>query len=333
MLVPQLWILVLVAYAGLACAYLFPHDFRNTNTAYIWLAWLAFMLRTFLFQAGLFFLLVAGAAAILRRWGLLAATTPLLVVMLGQAVWSYLPKHPPAARGETLRVMSFNLLMPNRCADAVVAEVRAADADIVLLQEYAPHWQAAFEAGLGDDYPCRHQVPRDDCFGQAVFSRRPFVGRVDDGLLLGDWPLPQARFVVQLDGRDVAFYNIHLMPPKSGAYTVTQRAQFTDLLALLRAERLPTVLCGDFNFTNASAFADELERLGFVDVHVLNGRGRGTTWLNLGVARWLPGVRLDHIYISRGLTSPTSRVGVGTGSDHRPVTAEIGFAVTSGRAD
>ena len=42
--------------------------------------------------------------------------------------------------------------------------------------------------------------------------------------------------------------------------------------------------------------------------------------------RWFPGIRLDHIFLSKELTSTQSRTGTGAGSDHRPVIAETGFA-------
>ena len=122
-----------------------------------------------------------------------------------------------------------------------------------------------------------------------------------------------------------ALYCVHLMPPRSRAQTIEQRREFADLRDRLKHEELPIVLCGDFNFTNASAFADELTRLGLIDAHRISGRGRGTTWPRLGPLRWLPGIRLDHIFISKELTSTHSRTGTGQGSDHRPVVAEIGF--------
>jgi endonuclease/exonuclease/phosphatase (EEP) superfamily protein YafD len=65
--------------------------------------------------------------------------------------------------------------------------------------------------------------------------------------------------------------------------------------------------------------------------HELVGFGLSNTWgprwypsLN-----WLPGVRIDHIWLSSELTATSSAVGLDTGSDHRPVIADIG--ISSGR--
>ncbi|MCK4341767.1 MAG: endonuclease/exonuclease/phosphatase family protein [Phycisphaerae bacterium] len=321
----QAWVVVIASYIVILFAYIFPHDFRNASAAYVWTAWTAFMIRTFLFHLGLLLTLIVIVAAVARRRRLLGAGLPLVVFTVGPAMWSYLPQEPPPAAGETLTVMTVNLLQPNMRHDAIIAEIQAADPDIVFLQEYSSHWLHAFTVALGNDFPHRHHADREDCFGLAIYSRQPFVGEVDDELPLGDLGLPQARAVLQIDGRNVAFYNIHLMPPKNRAYTAEQRRAFADLLECLRREELPIILCGDFNFTSASPFADELERLGLIDVHRHSGSDRGTTWPNKTILSVLPGLRLDHIFISRELTSTASRTGVGEGSDHRPVVAEIGY--------
>jgi len=133
------------------------------------------------------------------------------------------------------------------------------------------------------------------------------------------------RAVIELAGRRVAVYNIHLLPPWGLEYTTENRLQFADLLDKLAGERLPVILAGDFNFTETSPNAASLRGIGLRDAHDLGGWGRGTTWPVNSFFRWIPSLRLDHIYLSDELTCSRCRTGVGTGSDHRPVVAEIGF--------
>jgi endonuclease/exonuclease/phosphatase (EEP) superfamily protein YafD len=322
----EAWLVVVAAYVAIIFAFVFPQDFRNSSPAYVRVATAAFMIRTFLFHLELLLFAIAIAAALMRRWWLLAVVLPLVAFCVGPDVWSYVRRSKPPIAGQSVTVMSINLLGRNQDTAALVAEVLAVQPDVLLLHEYRPHWHQAFQSEVGDDYPYVGCVQRDDDFGLAVYSRLPFATPVDTAVPLGNGDTPQARMVVRIDGRDVAVYSVHLMPPKNCAYTTRQRREFADLLDLLKQEELPVVLCGDFNFTNASAYADELERLGLIDAHRISGCGRGSTWPRIGPFRWFPGIRLDHVFLSKQLTSTRCRTGIGHGSDHRPVIAEVGFA-------
>jgi endonuclease/exonuclease/phosphatase (EEP) superfamily protein YafD len=133
----------------------------------------------------------------------------------------------------------------------------------------------------------------------------------------------QSRAVVRHEGRDVAIYNIHLLPPRTLSYTLEGRLQFADLLQTLKAEKLPYVMGGDFNLTNDTPQYANLRALGARDVHDLVGRGRGATWPVNSFFRYLPGIRLDHVYVGPGLTAVRTEIGVGRGSDHRPIVADV----------
>lgn len=330
MFAAQAWIVVVAAYLAIIFAYALPQDFRDTDRVYVALTWVALMVRTFLFHLGLLLAAIVCAAAVARRRWLLLATLPVLIFTLGPDVWSYVPGRRDSVNGETISVLTANLLYANKSTAPLVAEVVAADADVVLLQEYTPAWQAAMRPALAARYPYVQDLTREDAFGWAIYSKRPFDGPVNATLTLGNWGTTQMRAVVRVGGRAVAFYNIHLLPPRTLVWTAGQREEFANLLDMLGAERLPIVLCGDFNFANRSAFAAALGRLGLRDVHQISGWGRGATWSVFGLNRALPGVRLDHIYISRELTSPACDTGVGRGSDHRPVTGVIGFRAVAG---
>ncbi len=325
MLVADAWIVALAAWLGLLLAYLLPSDLRSTNTPYLAAAWLAFMVRTFALHLGLVVLLAAVLAGALRRWRLLAVLVPPLVVMLGPEVWRYRPKAPPPTTGATFRVLSANLLASNRDTAGIVAEVLAADADVLVFQEYTSHWDAALRPRLAAAYPHVATSIREDSFGQGIYTRLPLVGEVAYALPLGTQGLPQCRVTLDVGGREVVLYNVHVFPPKNRAYWLEQRVALADLFRLLEQEGDAVVVCGDFNFTDRSSFGERMAALGFADAYDVAGWGRGTTWPNNGVLRLLPGVRIDHIYLGAALTARAAHVGRGRGSDHRPVTAELGF--------
>ncbi len=323
MIYREAWWLVLLSYPLIAFAYLWPPDFRNTQPAYVLTAWAAFMIRTFLFHAGLLYVVVAAVSAWKRRYRLLLASAPLVLVTVGPTLMGFRPRTPPPAAGETFTVMSVNLLVSNRHTASILDEIRAAAPDVLLLQEYTEHWHAAMKEGIGAEYPFVAAVRREDSFGIAIYSRRPFLQPVETDLPLGSADEPQIRAVIAIAETPVAFYNVHPLPPRNLSYFTEGRLQIADLAELVGAEQLPLVLSGDFNFTENSPQFDLLASLGLVETHELAGWGRGATWPVHAIFRWLPGLRLDRIFVSGGLTAIESRTGTGRGSDHRPVIARI----------
>ena len=80
------------------------------------------------------------------------------------------------------------------------------------------------------------------------------------------------------------------------------------------------------NFTQTTANFAALRRAGLVSTHDLAGFGRGCTWPFQPTYRgWLPGVRIDHILLSKDFTCTRSYVAEDIGSDHRPIVAEVAF--------
>jgi endonuclease/exonuclease/phosphatase (EEP) superfamily protein YafD len=321
----EAWVLVVGAYVLVIFAYAWPADFRNQAATHVAVAWLAALVRTFMFHGGLLLAVVAITAAFARRWRLFAATMPLLLVTLGPSLLSYWSWTGDEIRGKTLTVMSVNLLMVNRDTAPIVEEIEAIRPDILLLQEYTVHWHQALQAKMGADYRHICHVTSEDSFGAAIYSRQAFVDEPECYISLGQASVPQMRAVIEIDGRKAAVYNIHLLPPWGMAYTIENRSQFADLLDVLAAEPLPIVMGGDFNFTENSLNAAALRHQGLVDAHSVGGWGRGGTWPVNSFFRWLPSVRLDHVYLGGGLTCSECRTGAGRGSDHRPVIARIGF--------
>ncbi len=320
----QAWVILGGAYALWVFAYAWPPDWENTSTVYALIAWTAFMIRTFILHGGLLLAVLVALAAWKRRWRLVVAALPLLVMTLGPAVLASLPRSATSAPADCT-VMSVNLLMINRQTDPLIDEIAAVDPDVLLLQEYTDHWHAALQQRLGVAYPHIAYIPRDDSFGSAIYSRHAFVGKVQRYLPLGSGSEPQMRAVIQIGDAQIAVYNIHLLPPWGVAYILENRRQFADLHALLAAEELPLILAGDFNFTETGPNAAALAELGLRDAQSVAGRGRGATWPVHGLFRWVPGLRLDHIYARGDWRVLSCRCGYGAGSDHRPVIARLGL--------
>ncbi|MFQ5430782.1 MAG: endonuclease/exonuclease/phosphatase family protein [Phycisphaerae bacterium] len=325
MLRRQAWVGVIACYVLFAFAYVYPDDFRSRSPAFVFGGWMAFLIRALIAYAGWLLLLVAGVAALRRARRLLAATVPVLLFALGPTLWQYRPKTPPTLRGAPLTVMSVNLLVMNENTGPIIEEIRAARPDVLLLQEYTHHWHEAIREAVGENYPFMSFVAREDSFGAAIYSRLPFREEPRWDLALGETDVPEMRAVLAAGDRSIAVYNIHLLPAKNIRYTTATRRQFADLANLLGEERLPLILAGDFNFTERCPQAAVLRAGGLNEAHELGGRGPGATWPVISFFRYLPGIRIDHIYLKNGLSCTRCETGVGVGSDHRPVIARIGF--------
>lgn len=318
------WVFVAGCYLLMLFGRAWPQELRKTGAEYVGVSLAAFWVRTFEFHIG------AGLLAATAIGFLTGPRRPALA-LAPLAAWCLLAEFNPAQRavrppaaGERLRIVSANLLAWNEELSAIADEIRAARPDVLLLQEYTPRARSVFQASSREALPHADEHARDDTFGMAIFSNRPFLRPVEL-LNLGGSGTPHQKAVIEFAGRELTILNLHVCPPISIHFERLQRLEIADLLDVLDAGSGPRVVGGDFNFTRNCFFGDELARRGLVDTHELAGHGRGVTWSVRGWRRYVPGVRIDHVYLSDELTATFSATGVGTGSDHRPVIAELAF--------
>ena len=315
---------VLLCYLAIAASYLLPLPTASSSAAFLTLAWLAFLLRTFLVYAGLSAALVSVIFLIRRRWRVALLLAPLMLVALVPEAGSYF-RHRPAASGPAVRVMTLNLFRGNQDAPAVLAEIHRIAPDVICFEEYTERWHTALSGALAAGYPFAEHACTNASRGTAIYSSRPFAV-TPEVLSLGAECGPQLRAGVAIGDRAVSLYCVHLLPPSSGRRFSGQVQQFAHLREILGRETLPVVLCGDFNLTNRTAQAAALAQDGLCDVNLIAGAGPAHTWPVRGLFRCVPGVRIDHIYLAPELTCSRADVGGDVGSDHRAVVAEIAFS-------
>ena len=227
-----------------------------------------------------------------------------------------------------LTVMSYNVNFGIAGDPETLALIEGAGADLVLLQETTPAWEAAIRARLGPRYPFmafRHSEAWP-AGGLAVLSKRPFV----DAQLIPSpvgW-FPAWRIVAETPIGPVQALNVHLRPPLSDpssfarGYFSTRKDRRAEIEAYVeRLDRsLPTLVCGDFN-------EDEDGRaVGFLASRGMSSalpelRPDADTW------QWHTSVgpirsRLDHVVYDRAHLDPLDvRVLEAGSSDHFPLVA------------
>lgn len=280
-----------------------------------------FYTRVFQLHLGL---AACGATAIVllasRGWKRPFACALLSAAILLPYAREYVPKQPPPAATRTLRVMSMNLFAINTDAAKIRAAIDAEDPDVIVACEVTEWSEAAVFRPLASRYRYARHPNYDN--GAYVISRVPFE---NDRSSVGGARRP---LLFQIDGREFAMYPVHLTSPGNRSHLMRNRTQTAALAAVVAAETRPMMVVGDCNFTQMTGEYQTLRAAGLRSTHDLVGFGVGHTW----GPKWrprlnrLPGVRIDQMLISRELTATTHHVGGDTGSDHRPIVAEVGFA-------
>lgn len=252
------------------------------------------------------------------------------------------PGEPPV-----LTVMSYNMLWFSNEPERVVAAIRAADADIVALQEVNAPALERFQAELGADYPYQAPELATGTAGMGILSRYPLRPTGQAEAFKGVWIGVPQTFDIDVAGRTVSLFNLHAISTNLGnggplrispnhmeASIRAREEQMRMLAEVAAAHPHPLLVVGDFNVGDQSrAYAIITEVL--QDAWRTAGSGFGHTFpggLTPGGSRpsvagiylpqWL--VRIDYIFYSPHWRATEAIIGPWDGrSDHRPVVARL----------
>jgi vancomycin resistance protein VanJ len=242
----------------------------------------------------------------------------------------------PASRGSGLRVFSLNVGAARRIdhPDEVVRAVLATSPDVVCLVEATERVQVAVNDQIGDRYP--YKATSDEI---VILSRLPLIAQQRELLPVGAHD--SLRVSVELDRHLIDLTVVHLLRmdeyrglqsgPRSWLSTI--RGFSTDdrddavgrLIAQARAEPGAKMIAGDFNMTPTSQAHAALRRV-LRDAFAESGWGLGHTYpttLPIGLRLSLPMIRIDYIWYSDQLIATSAWVGPDSGSDHRPIVADL----------
>lgn len=254
----------------------------------------------------------------LRLWPA-AGVGAIACLILAVAAWPQWtpPRGAPVPDQPIVRLYSANLWVFNTDVEAMRRSIVAADADILVLVEVgdAP-------AGRIDDvlagYPYRTAVGRmrgpGDHAQSIVASRYPIVQRLPDR---ADG-LSAAGAVVQTPIGPINVFAVHLTRPWPYQF---QWGQITQVMALterrLAAPDNPVIAAGDFNSVSTARIGKQIQ----ADMNLIPAPGWPGTWPSQAPA--FAGITIDQVYRSPDLALITRRLGLATGSDHRPVVTEF----------
>jgi endonuclease/exonuclease/phosphatase (EEP) superfamily protein YafD len=275
---------------------------------------------------------------LLKRPRLALVMAPLVGLWGLHSLPLLLPKPIPAAPADAqaLTAMTYNMHVERVHLEPMLAVIRAADADVVALQELSIEGGQAIEAQLSALYPYRALHTLEWAYhGRGLLSKYPIL---EDRAWPDEQPITVRlqRTLIDVNGQPVVIYNFHAppqrpifgQPPDIGP----RNQQHADLLALMRAERDPVLMLCDCNITDQNSAYRNLLAAGFQDTFRLAGQGFGLTnpdafYPQAQEGMWLPLYqRIDFIFASPAFTVQAAQVWPDSGgSDHRPVWARVGM--------
>ncbi|MHB1295173.1 MAG: endonuclease/exonuclease/phosphatase family protein [Anaerolineae bacterium] len=270
---------------------------------------------------------LAPLAAILRPRGIGLVLAPALVAWVARYSALLLPRRGWApAWAPRLTVLTFNLHAPDDGIAALAAVIRRANADVVALQEVSHTAAEQLPLLLAGLYPYQALHPNEEGpVGQGLLSRHPILEDSywrNDGLkrFLG-----HQRCVIDYLGTPLTVYNVHAVPPFMFRQPFTlfpHAADVQRVLDRLEHEHGPLLLLGDLNMTDSS---EMYHRLAARLTDAFRQAGSVTLGLTYPAdARFAPPVvRLDHIFHDGAFRAIRVRTLPSSGSDHRPVWAEL----------
>ena len=258
----------------------------------------------------------------------LAALVLTLACLLYQAWWilpytRVYPNEVRAAGGadpsRRIRLLTANVLMPNRNADGLIALIRAHEPDVFVTLETDAWWEQRLDA-LEGDYRYTMKCPLDNLYGMHVYSRLPLEDTAVQFLVEDD--IPSMHALVRLrSGHKVRIHFLHPTPPSPTEHA-DSRARDAELLVVAKSVSgldTPVIVAGDLNDVAWSETTRLFRKIsGLLDPRV--GRGMFNTF---HAGWWFLRWPLDHLFHSRHFTLSLIRRLPGFGSDHFPMLVEL----------
>lgn len=235
----------------------------------------------------------------------MAAFVSMLLALLtgGQVLLAYSWPGLPGSYS----VYQKNMLFRNADLAALEADMRAANAQIVTLQEVSEP-NLALLAALRDVYPYQQTCPGPRVGGTAILTRlTPVPGTAFCGP-----GLAALQVVAGNEGQGrVWLVSVHLPWP----WPYPQAERIERLLPILDRLQGPAILAGDFNMVR---WANSVQRLS----GILGTRPAGPTFGSYVGWSSRIGLPIDHVFAPRGgRVSPRGAFG----SDHLGLLAEVGI--------
>ena len=227
----------------------------------------------------------------------------------------YLGKPDPTSE-KPIRAMLMNLNAGNGNTDQVLASIRMADPDLLLLEEVTPKWVDELDI-LNSDYEYRLVESRNDPFGIMLLSKYPLKnGRIVE---IGPAGVPSVTADVYFPQGEVSLIGTHPLPPIGAEYSRNRNEQLAALPAIVKEQNYPVLLIGDLNTTPWTPHFKRLVNDSGLK-NSMKGFGHQPSWPS---GHFFLRIPLDHILHAPEIAIHNRMVARGVGSDHFPIIVDF----------
>ncbi len=225
--------------------------------------------------------------------------------------------------GKLLKLAQVNVQYRNTQYDRMVAYLKNADRDIVILQEVNQEWVDRL-VPIREIYPYSQIEARPTGSGIAVYSKLPFE-KVET-LHLGAADRPGIHIQFKLGDKIVNLITFHPLTPILPAKFAGSTKETAAIAELVAQTAAPKILIGDFNDTMFShRHSQLLAKTQMRNVRSTAGSVIIPTWPSWLYFHWLM-IPIDHCLVSDDIFTEVARSGGANGSDHLPL--EVNLVLT-----
>ena len=249
----------------------------------------------------------------------------LMIAVCGYQAWRihpYTTLHRPemelaADAQDSIKILSFNVLMENDRYGALLDMIVRFDPDILFLMETDQRWLDALAPAL-NRYDTVVSEPLGNHYGM-VFATRLSV---DDARVVYLTESDTPSLLAQLRGRDdkpFRFVGLHPRPPVPGQGTQERDAQIYYAARFARKANIPLIAAGDFNDVAWSDTSQTFKHVGqYLDPRI----GRGF-FASFDARRFWMRFPIDQIYVTADVAVVSVERLEFIGSDHFPMATTV----------
>ncbi len=222
---------------------------------------------------------------------------------------------------ESLCILVSNVYQHNRNYQKLLNLVRHKKPDIVFLVEVDKAWVENMEE-LRREFPQYVEVPKDNTYGLAFYSRLPMISHQVNYLI--DEEVPSVVAEINLYGTPIKIFGLHPTPPvpQENEHSTDRDAEILLIGKQVKKEKVPCMVIGDMNDV-AWSYTTELflKTSGLLDPR--HGRGLYSTFHSkYPLMRW----PLDHFFVSSDFGLIDMHVEHNIGSDHFPISIKVALS-------
>lgn len=262
------------------------------------------LLLSFVVQFSIVSLLFAVVFLFQKKWKLVAVNLGAFILFYS----FYLPftNSSNLQEKEDFSVAHFNVLKYNREFDKTIDLAKKTNAEILSFQEVDNKWGDNLKEKLKDEYPYSIVVPREDCYGLALFSKLKLSEeKIDD---MFGFPILKGK--ISTEKRDVSFVCIHTRAPIGRNNFYLRNDQIEQLAEDVKILEGAKLVIGDFNSVPWDTAIEDFKMK--TSLHDSRKKITPTYPAYLPIA----GIPIDFIFHSREINCLSFESLKGSDSDH-----------------